>query len=167
MRNIHFYSDHFVSLFSRKVVGWQVFECESAELAAGFLRGFCERQGIPRAATVHSFNGSPMKDETMQRLGVAHWRSCPAVSDDNPYSKSLFRALNYRFQLPHNPFADILQTAETRSWVPDFVHGYNLKHRHSTIRFESTTQRHTSLEVPMLAKRTKVYAAVRQANSNR
>ena len=58
--------------------------------------------------TVHSDNGSPMKGETMlatlQRLGVAHSRSRPCVSNGNPYSESLFRTLKYGPQLPLKPF---------------------------------------------------------------
>lgn len=169
VRGMHFYLYLFVDIFSRKIVGWQVFDCESAELASGLLRDICERQSIPGGQlTVHSDNGSPMKGETMlatmQRLGVAHSRSRPAVSNDNPYSESLFRTLKYRPQLPLKPFADILQA---RRWVTDLVHWYNHEHRHSAIRFVTPTQRHAGQDAPMLAKRTAVYAAARQANPNR
>lgn len=68
----------------------RVFDCESAELASQLLRDICARQCIsPGQMTLHSDNGAPMKGETMlatmQRLGVAHTRSRPAVSNDNPY----------------------------------------------------------------------------------
>ena len=33
VRGQHFYLYLFEDLFSRKIVGWQVFDCESAELA--------------------------------------------------------------------------------------------------------------------------------------
>ncbi len=93
VRGMHFYLYLFVDIFSRKIVGWQVFDCESAELAAGLLRDICERQSIPEGQlTVHSDNGSPMKGETMlatmQRLGVAHSRSRPSVSNDNPLTQN-------------------------------------------------------------------------------
>lgn len=35
VRGCYFYLYLFVDLFSRKIVGWQVYDCESAELAAG------------------------------------------------------------------------------------------------------------------------------------
>ena len=169
VRGMHFYLYLFVDIFSRKIVGWQVFDCESAQLAADLLRDICERQGIPEGQlTVHSDNGSPMKGETMlatmQRLGVAHSRSRPSVSNDNPYSESLFRTLKYRPQLPLEPFKDILHA---RRWVTDLVHWYNNEHRHSAIRFVTPTQRHAGLDTPMLAKRSDVYAAARHANPNR
>jgi transposase InsO family protein len=86
VRGQHFYLYLFEDLFSRKIVGWQVFDCESAELASQLLRDICERHSIrPGQLTVHSDNGAPMKGETMlatmQRLGVAHTRSRPSVSN--------------------------------------------------------------------------------------
>ena len=87
MRGQHFYLYLFEYLFSRKIVGWQVFDCQSAELASQLLtRDICARQGIrPGQLTVHSDNGAHKKSETMlttmQRLGVAHARSRPSVSN--------------------------------------------------------------------------------------
>lgn len=169
VRGVHFYLYLFVDIFSRKIVGWQVFDCESAQLAADLLRDICERQCIPEGQlTVHSDNGSPMKGETMLatmwRLGITPSRSRPSVSNDNPYSESLFRTLKFRPQLPLGPFTDILHA---RRWVTDLVHWYNTEHRHSAIRFVTPTQRHAGLDGPMLAKREDVYAAARQANPNR
>ena len=76
VRGAFFYLYLFVDVFSRKIVGWQVFDCESAELASQLLIDICQRQGIgSNQLTVHSDNGSPMKGETMlatmQRLPVA------------------------------------------------------------------------------------------------
>jgi hypothetical protein len=127
VRGLFFYLYLFVDIFSRKVVGWQVFDCESAEKSAALLEDICRRQGIrANQVTVHSDNGGPMKGETMlatmQRLGVAHSRSRPAVSNDNPYAESLFKTLKYRPQLPLKPFADLLHA---RRWVTELVHWYN------------------------------------------
>ena len=61
-----FYLYLIVDIFSRKIVGWQVFDGESAELAGQLLRDICTRQNIrPGQLTVHSDNGAPMKGETM------------------------------------------------------------------------------------------------------
>lgn len=169
VRGMHFYLYLFVDIFSRKIVGWQVFDCESAQLAADLLQDICQRRDIPGGQlTVHSDNGSPMKGQTMlatmQRLGIAASRSRPSVSNDNPYSESLFRTLKYRPQLPIKPFSDLLHA---RRWVTDLVHWYNLEHRHSAIRFVTPTQRDAGLDKSMLKKRQEVYAAARQANPNR
>ena len=169
VRGMHFYLYLFVDLFSRKVVGWQVYDRESADLAAQLLRDICERQGIALGQlTVHSDNGSPMKGETMlatmHRLGVAHSRSRPSVSNDNPYSEALFRTLKYRPALPLKPFADLLQA---RRWVTELVHWYNNEHRHSAIRFVTPTQRHASLDKPLLTQRAVVYAGAREKHPHR
>jgi len=164
VRGQHFYLYLFEDLFSRKIVGWQVFDSESAEQASLLLQDICERQGIARdQLTVHSDNGSPMKGETMlatmQRLGVAHTRSRPAVSNDNPYVESIFRTLKYRPQLPVEPFGDLLAA---RRWVTELAHWYNEEHRHSAIGFVTPAQRHAGQDQEMLHKRAQVYALARQ-----
>ena len=101
---------------------------------------------------------------TMQRLGVAHSRSRPAVSNDNPYSGSLFKTLKYRPQLPLKPFADLLHA---RRWVTELVHWYNEEHRHSAISFVSPAQRHAQTDEAMLQARAAVYEKARQRNPMR
>jgi len=169
VRGVHFYLYLFVDLFSRKIVGWQVFDCESAELAAGLLQDICARHGIaPGQLVVHSDNGSPMKGETMlatmQRLGVAPSRSRPSVSNDNPYSESLFRTLKYRPDLPVKPFENLLQA---RRWATRLARWYNEEHRHSAIGFVTPDQRHAGQDMSLLAIRAAVYERARRANPQR
>ncbi len=169
VRGQHFYLYLFEDVFSRKIVGWQVYDCESAALAGHLLEDICRRQGIkPGQVTVHSDNGSPMKGETMlatmQRLGVAASRSRPAVSNDNPYAESLFRTLKYRPRFPLQPFADLLTA---RRWVTALVHWYNNEHRHGAIRFVTPEQRHRGDDRALLVNRASVYERARQANPAR
>ncbi|HQC87118.1 MAG TPA: IS3 family transposase [Rhodoferax sp.] len=166
VRGSYFYLYLFVDLFSRKIVGWQVYDCESAELAGGVLQDICTRQGIAAGQlVVHSDNGAPMKGETMlatmQRLGVAPSRSRPSVSNDNPYSESLFRTLKYRPAMPVKPFENLLQA---RRWVTELVHWYNEEHRHSAIGFVTPTQRHAGQDKALLKERVAVYELARQTN---
>ena len=132
VRGQHFYPYLLKDLFSRKAVDWQVFDCESAELASQLLQDICRRTGIkPDQLTVHSDNGGPRKGmlTTLQELGVAHSRSRPAVSNDNPYSESLFKTLKYRPYLPVKPFENLLAA---RRWVTELLHWCNEEHRHSS-----------------------------------
>ena len=166
VRGLFFYLYLFVDIFSRKVVGWQVVDCESAEKAAALLEDICRRQGISaNQVTVHSDNGSPMKGETMlatmQRLGVAHSRSRPSVSNDNPYSESLFKTLKYRPQFPLTAFEDLLCA---RRWVTAWVRWYNEEHRHSAIRFVTPNERHAQLDEKLLQARAEVYELARRQN---
>ena len=101
---------------------------------------------------------------TMQRLGVAASRSRPAVSNDNPYSESLFKTLKYRPQFPLKAFEDLL---EARRWVSELAHWYNDEHRHSVIGFVTPTQRHAGEDRAMLSARTQVYELARQENPAR
>lgn len=166
VRGVYFYLYLFADLFSRKVVGWQVFDSESAQRASDLLQDICARQGIaPGQLAVHSDNGSPMKGETMlatmQRLGVAPSRSRPSVSNDNPYSESLFRTLKCRPDLPVTPFESLLHA---RRWAAELVHWYNEEHRHSAIGFVTPSQRHAGQDKALLQDRAKVYELARQAN---
>lgn len=104
MHGRRFYLYLLEDLFSRKAVGCQVFTGESAKLASQLLQSICHRAGIkPDQPTVHSDTGGPMKGQTMlttlQKSGVAHSRSRPAVSNDHPYAQSLFKTLKYRPRL--------------------------------------------------------------------
>jgi len=165
----YFYLYLFVDIFSRKIVGWQVYDRECAAFASDLLHDICERLRIPpRQLTVHSDNGAPMKGETllatMQRLGVTPSRSRPSVSNDNPYSESLFRTLKYRPLMPIKPFENI---QNARLWVEDLVGWYNKEHRHGSIRFVTPEQRHDGIDTALLQNRTNVYNAARQAKPNR
>ena len=169
MRGQHFYLYLFEDLFSRKIVGWQVFDREGADLASALLRDISARHGIrPGQLTVHSDNGSPMKGETMlaamQRLGVAHTRSRPAVSNDNPYVESAFRTLKYRPEMPLRPFESLLAA---RRWVTELAHWYNHEHRHSAIGFVTQAQRHAGLDRARLEQRSRAYALARQQHPER
>ena len=169
VRGQHFYLYLFEDLFSRKIVGWQVFDSESAELASQLLQDICARQNIrPGQLTVHSDNGAPMKGETMlatmQRLGVAHTRSRPCVSNDNPHVEAAFRTLKYRPQLPVKPFENLLAA---RRWVTELAHWYNDQHRHSAIAFVTPAQRHAGLDLALLEERKLVYERARQNKPQR
>ena len=159
----------FEDLFSLKIVGWQVFDRECAELASQLLRDICAWQNIhPGQLTVHSDNGSPMKGKTMlaamQHLGVAHTSSHLAVSNNNPYVGSAFRTLKYRPELQVRPFDSLLAA---NRWVTDLAHWYNHEHRQSSIGFVTPVQRHAGLDRALLEQRARVYALARQQHPER
>jgi putative transposase len=159
----------FLDIFSRKIVGWQVYDCESSELAGEVMRDICLRENIaPNQVVLHSDNGSPMKGATMlatlQDLGVVPTFSRPAVSNDNPFSEALFKTLKYRPEYPVRAFGNLLVA---RQWVGQFVRWYNQEHRHSAIRFVTPHERHEGLEEGLLLRRQDVYEAAKAANPHR
>ncbi len=166
IKGVYFYLYLFLDIFSRLIVGWQVYDTESAEQASALLEDICLRHGIAKGkVTLHSDNGSPMKGATMlatlKRLGVIPSRSRPAVSNDNPFSEALFRTLKYRPDMPVKPFSDIEQA---RQWVQSLVNWYNFEHRHSAISFVTPEQRHTGQDIELLQRRKALYNEARQKN---
>jgi transposase InsO family protein len=164
-----FYLYLFLDIFSRKIVGWQVYDCESSELAGEVMRDICMRENIaPNQVVLHSDNGSPMKGATMlatlQDLGVVPTFSRPSVSNDNPFSEALFKTLKYRPEYPVRAFESLLAA---RQWVGQFVRWYNQEHRHSAIRFVTPHERHEGLEYGLLQRRDDVYEAAKAANPQR
>lgn len=158
-----------MDVYSRKIVGWEIHENEAAEHASQLIRKACLAEGITRHGLVlHSDNGSPMKGATMlatlQRLGVVPSFSRPSVSNDNPYSESLFGTLKYTPSYPSQPFESL---DAARAWVHDFVSWYNEAHRHSGIRFVTPTQRHCGDDIQILSQRKAVYCAAKQRHPER
>jgi len=163
---LYFFLYLFVDVFSRKIVAWQIYAEENGDNASEVMKDLCRREGItPGQLVLHSDNGGPMKGSTMlatlQVLGVMASLSRPAVSNDNPYSESLFRTLKYRPAYPLEPFEDI---AAARSWATLLVEWYNHEHRHSAIRFVTPAQRHAGIDQAILRQRSAVYELARAKN---
>ena len=164
-----FYLYLFLDIFSRKIVGWEVYETQTAELAQKVVAKACLREQISKdRLRLHSDNGSPMKGATMlatlERLGVMPSFSRPSVSNDNAYSESAFRTLKYNSRTPSKPFESL---ESVREWVAQFVDWYNLEHRHSSIKFVTPNQRHHGEDVEILAGRDQLYQLAREKHPER
>lgn len=169
IKGLYYYLYLVMDIYSRKIVGWQVYEHESSALAADLMIDICNAEGIkPNQVVLHSDNGSPMKGvnmiATLQTLGIIPSFSRPSVSNDNPYSESLFRTLKYRPQYPTKAF-DSLSAA--REWVTNFVQWYNTEHLHSSIKYVTPEQRHTGKDIEILSKRNQVYLDAKQRHPER
>ncbi len=93
VKGLFFYLYLIVDLYSRKIVGWEVYECESAAQAAEVVRrAVLAEHCVDRPLVLHADNGSPMKGETLletlHRPGIATSYSRPRTSNDNPYSEA-------------------------------------------------------------------------------
>ena len=166
VHGLYFYLYLFTDVFSRKIVAWQIYTEESSANASEVMKDLCRREQIePGQLVLHSDNGSSMKGATMlatlQALGVVASLSRPAVSNDNPYSESLFRTLKYRAAYPLHPFSDI---AAARAWATTLVQWYNHEHRHSAIRFVTPAQRHAGHDQAILTQRVELYTIARAKN---
>jgi len=169
IRGQYFYLYLFLDVFSRKIVGAEVNDCESMEYSSQLIDTICKAEGIEKnKVTLHADNGGPMKGATMlvtlQRLGVMPSFSRPSVSDDNPYSESMFKTLKYCPLYPTKPF-ESLEAA--RAWVIVFTHWYNNVHLHSSISFTTPASRHEGTDVAILQNRETVYHEAQKRNPSR
>ena len=99
-------------MFSRLIVGYEVWDTENAVYSEQLVRKALLSQGIAgKPLILHSDNGSPMKAATflatLEKLGVQSSFSRPRVSNDNPYSEALFKTLKYRPEYPSRGFESI------------------------------------------------------------
>lgn len=160
----HYYLYLISDLFSRKIVGWEVWPEETAEHASELIRRaiISEKIAPPRTKplVLHSDNGSPMKGatmlETLYRLGITPSNSRPRVSNDNPYAESLFKTLKYRCNYQPKGFATL---TEARLWCKQFENWYNNEHHHSGINYLTPNQCHSGQANAILEARHTLYQA--------
>ena len=171
VRGEFFYLYLVVDVWSRKILGWEVHAVESTELASSLLQRIRDEVGheVDLAGWVlHADNGGPMKGATMlatmQRLGVVPSFSRPNVSNDNPFSESLFRTMKYVPEYPRSGFASL---EAARTWVAAFVQWYNFEHMHSGIGFVAPAARHNGHDVAILAARRAVYLRAQRRHPER
>lgn len=165
VKGLYHYLYLIMDIYSRKIVAWEVHDSESGDYAKVLIERAVLAERCHHPLVLHSDNGSPMKSQTFQakliELGITPSHSRPRVSNDNPYSESLFRKLKYCPKWPTQGFSDL---DEARTW---FVHSYNEEHRHSKIKFVTPAQCHRGKDQAILLKRNTVYQVAKEKNSAR
>jgi putative transposase len=166
-----FYLYLILDLYSRKIVGFEVHDTDSADHAAHLVRRTALAEGIhamPIRPVLHGDNGATLKATTV--LAMLHWLgikpsySRPRVSDDNAFAEALFRTVKYRPEFPPKGFADL---DAARQWTVRFVQWYNDEHCHSGIRYVTPAQRHAGQDRLLLEARHAVYQDARTRNPRR
>lgn len=169
VRGQFYYLYIILDVWSRKIMAATVFSQERGQNSALLFMDTVSRHDVDSHGLIlHSDNGSPMKGSTMlatlQQLGVMPSFSRPGISNDNPFSESLFRTLKYRPEYPSRPFESV---QHAQQWVDAFVHWYNTKHLHSEIRFVTPDDRHYGRENAILNKRKEIYELARKRHPGR
>ena len=166
-----FYLYLILDLFSRKIVGFEVHETDSADHAAHLARRTALAEGVhavPTKPILHGDNGATLKATTVLAmlawLGIKPSYSRPRVSNDNAFVEALFRTAKYQPVFPAKGFVDL---TAARQWAANFVHWYNHEHRHSAIRYVTPAQRHAGQDHALLAQRHALYQQARQRNPQR
>lgn len=154
-----------LDIFSRFIVGCVVHAHESASLAEEFMQTVFGVYGIPKV--VHADRGSSMTSKPvtalLSDLDVVKSHSRPKVSNDNPYSESVFKTLKYLPEFPER-FGSL---QHARAFMDDFVEAYNHEHRHSGIGFHTPADVHFGLTTEVDQARQNAMHAAWQAHPER
>lgn len=157
-----------LDLFSRLVVAWMLAHRESGELAKDLFSQAYDQQGIePGQLTVHNDRGSAPTAKTLYQLhadlGIEPSLSRPYVSNDNPFSESLFKTFKYAPGYPDRfgSYPDGLL------WCRSFFPWYNREHRHSGLTFLTPAAVHEGRGEAILAQRHQTLLAAYAAHPER
>jgi putative transposase len=157
-----------LDIFSRYAVGWMVASREAAALAERLLAETIAKQGIARdQLTLHADRGSSMASKPvallLADLGVPKTHARPHCSNDNPYSESHFKTLQYRPEFPER-FGSL---EDARAFCQGFFPWYNDAHRHSGLGYHTPADVHTGRAALVRAQRAEVLAAAYAAHPER
>lgn len=158
-----------LDIFSRKIVGFEVWHSETSEHAKTLVKKALLKEKVKgKPLVLHSDNGAPMKGATflatLEKLGVQSSFSRPRTSNDNAFSESLFKTMKYAPVYPKNGFNSL---EEARIWVIQFVHWYNEEHYHSGINYVTPHARHEGKDQLILDKRNKIIKKAMMKNPER
>jgi putative transposase len=164
----YFYLYVVIDVFSRYVVAWMVATEESATLAERLVSEAYEREGIqPGQLTLHADRGASMTSKMLAHLlsdlGVTKTHSRPHVSDDNPYSESQFKTMQYRPDFPDR-FGSL---EDARSFCRAFFDWYNHGHHHGGLGLHTPHEVHSGLAKERRVARAHVLAAAHGAHPER
>lgn len=161
-----------IDIWSRFVVGWTLQEHEWSDHAIEMWKRALEDQAISgKGLTNHKDNGSIMRSDEMIKFvrdaEMIDSYSRAGVSDDNPFSESLFRTIQYFRDFPGS-FDDVHQG---RLYFEGYFKEYNFTYKHSGIQFLEPATRHYGEEPKVLGLRNTViqefYLKNRHRYSNR
>ena len=154
-----------IDIYSRYIVGVAVHAHESGVLAKELMEQVFDVHGVPQV--VHADRGTSMTSKTVAALladlEVTRSHSRPRVSNDNPYSESLFKTLKYGPEFPER-FGSL---SDARQFMELFANWYNHEHRHSGIGLHTPADVHFGLATDKAADRRTVLADARARHPHR
>lgn len=135
-KGTYFYLYMIIDMFSRKVVGQEVYAKEDGNLARGmFAQALAEEGVLPGQIKVHADNGKPMRSKKLrglfELLSVTASYGRPHTSNDNAFAESLFATFKGRVSFPE--YFSSIEAA--RDYCLEFFTWYNCMHLHSNLDF--------------------------------
>jgi putative transposase len=154
-----------IDIYSRYLVGVHVHAHESGVLARELMEQIFSVHGVPQV--VHADRGTSMTSKTVAALladlEVTRSHSRPRVSNDNPYSESLFKTMKYGPAFPER-FGSL---NEARQFMETFTNWYNHEHRHTGIGLHTPADVHFGLSTDKAADRRTVLTDARARHPHR
>jgi putative transposase len=168
VKGTYFYLYMIIDMYSRKVVGYEVFAKEDGAMAREFFARVLEAEGVrEEQITVHADNGKPMRSKMLRglfdRLQVRSSYGRPHTSNDNAFAESLFATLKGRISMPEY-FVDIQSASE---YCESFFRWYNHVHFHSALDYVTPQSVHEGSHLAIYAKRNALLAENRMAHPSR
>lgn len=164
-RGVYYDAYVMIDIYSRYIVGAHVHAREEGVLAKEMMTEVFAIHGTPHV--VHADRGTSMTSKTVATLltdlGVTRSHSRPRVSNDNPYSESLFKTMKYLPVFPER-FGSL---ADARAFMDRFVTAYNHEHHHCGIGLHTPTDVHYGLANTIAVERSAALAAARMAHPER
>ncbi len=164
-RGVYYDAYVMIDIYSRYIVGAHVHAHEAGVLAEEMMRQIFGIHGIPKV--VHADRGTSMTSKSVATLladlGVTRSHSRPSVSNDNPYSESLFKTMKYAPVFPDR-FGSI---GDARAFMERFVSAYNHEHHHTGIGLHTPADVHYGHTTAVSAQRSAALTAARQAHPER
>ena len=164
----YFYLYVILDIFSRRVVGWQVADAQTAALFKPMFDAAVVNHAIaPGQLTLHADRGAPMQAKAtallLADLGVTKSHSRPYTSNDNPFSESCFKTLKYQPQFPRR-FGCI---EDAKIFCRRFFDWFNKDHHHAGIGLMTPNQVHYGQADAIHAARQEILDRAFAANPER
>jgi len=146
-----------IDIWSRLVVGWILEAHEKSEYAINMWKDALANQYISGAGLVnHKDNGGIMTSKEMLKFvhnaQMVDSYSRAGVSDDNPFSESLFGTIK-----TFRTFPGSFEAMEVgQAYFETYFNEYNYSYKHSGIQFITPAERHFGEEKKILALRNEV-----------
>ena len=164
-KGVYFDAYVMIDIYSRYIVGAHVHNRETGVLAEELMREIFGIHGIP--TVVHADRGTSMTSKSvttlLDDLGVTRSHSRPSVSNDNPYSESLFKTMKYAPVFPER-FGSV---GEAREFMDRFVSAYNHEHHHTGIGLHTPADVHYGHTTAVNGQRSAALAAARETHPER
>lgn len=166
VRGRYYYLYLFTDVWDRYIVGWEIYEEESGELAKELFERISKKHKV-KGVRLHSDNGGPMKSTTfkavLEKLEVIQTFTRPSVSNDNAFSESLFSTLKRNAGYPKK----FNSLEEAREWMSKFVNWYNNEHMHTSLNYVTPLQRRKGQDKEIFQRRNNTFALARLAHPER